>query len=215
MKSIVRCLIQFVFISCILPANKISFAHASLFFLDYTLYSQLLNDLQSDASEDQASSIQNYSSINNQNEIISNYFNLNKKTIQKYNNYLHFSEAERERLKNLSKEMFEFGYDSYMKYAFPLDELDPIHCKGRGPDYSNPDNININDALGDYLLTLVDSLSSLVVFGNSTEFKRASRLVIENLDFDKDNTVQVFEATIRFKLFPYSLRLKLNELNII
>ena len=26
--------------------------------------------------------------------------------------------------------MFTFGYDSYMKYAFPKDELDPIHCTG-------------------------------------------------------------------------------------
>lgn len=61
----------------------------------------------------------------------------------------------------------------------------------------NLDNININDVLGDYLLTLVDSLSTLAVLGNATEFKRASRLVIEQLDFDKNNTVQVFEATIR------------------
>ena len=29
-----------------------------------------------------------------------------------------------------AKEMFTFGYDSYMKFAFPMDELDPIHCKG-------------------------------------------------------------------------------------
>ena len=29
-----------------------------------------------------------------------------------------------------SRKMFTFGYDSYMKYAFPKDELDPIHCTG-------------------------------------------------------------------------------------
>ena len=69
--------------------------------------------------------------------------------------------------------------------------------KGRGPDKNNLNNININDVLGDYLLTLVDSLSTLVILGNSTEFKRASRLVIDNLSFEKNNTVQVFEATIR------------------
>ena len=51
-----------------------------------------------------------------------------------------------------TRQMFTFGYDSYMKYAFPQDELDPIHCKGRGPDYENPSNININDVLGDYSL---------------------------------------------------------------
>ncbi len=75
--------------------------------------------------------------------------------------------------------------------------MDPIHCTGRGPDYLNPDNININDSLGDYLLTLVESMSTLVVLGNSTEFKRAVDLVILNLDFNKNNTVQVFESTIR------------------
>ena len=48
-----------------------------------------------------------------------------------------------------TRQMFTFGYDSYMKYAFPQDELDPIHCKGRGPDHENPSNININDVLGD------------------------------------------------------------------
>ena len=30
-----------------------------------------------------------------------------------------------------TRKMFTFGYDSYMKYAFPQDELDPIHCKGK------------------------------------------------------------------------------------
>ena len=36
------------------------------------------------------------------------------------------------------RKMFYFGYDGYMKYAFPMDELDPINCVGRGPDYDNP-----------------------------------------------------------------------------
>ena len=65
---------------------------------------------------------------------------------------------------------------------------------GRG---NIPDNININDVLGDYLLTLVDSLDTLAVLGNSSEFKNAVSLVIDYLNFDKDSTVQVFEATIR------------------
>lgn len=69
--------------------------------------------------------------------------------------------------------------------------------KGRGPDKINLENININDVLGDYQLTLVDALSTLVVFGNSSEFKRASRLAIQKLNFETNNTVQVFEATIR------------------
>ena len=33
-------------------------------------------------------------------------------------------------------------------------------------DYENPDNININDVLGDYSLTLVDTLDTLAIIGN-------------------------------------------------
>ena len=52
--------------------------------------------------------------------------------------YSYFEESERLRLRDQAKEMFYFGYDGYIKYAFPMDELDPIHCTGRGPDYENP-----------------------------------------------------------------------------
>jgi mannosidase alpha-like ER degradation enhancer 1 len=45
--------------------------------------------------------------------------------------YSHFPEDLRLKLLNETREMFTFGYDSYMKYAFPLDELDPIHCTGK------------------------------------------------------------------------------------
>ena len=49
-----------------------------------------------------------------------------------------FSENERIGLLNTTKEMFYFGYKNYMKYAYPMDELDPIHCTGRGHDHQNP-----------------------------------------------------------------------------
>ena len=35
------------------------------------------------------------------------------------------------------------------------------------------------------------------IMGNSSEFKRAVHLVIDSVTFEKNNTVQVFEATIR------------------
>jgi mannosidase alpha-like ER degradation enhancer 1 len=48
--------------------------------------------------------------------------------------------SERDRLETLEsvRKIFNFGYDNYMKYAYPLDELNPIFCEGRGPDYDNP-----------------------------------------------------------------------------
>ena len=62
---------------------------------------------------------------------------------------------------------------------------------GRGPDIDNPSNLNINDVLGDYSLTLIDSLDTLAVMGNITEFKKAVKLVVDNVSFDKPYTVQV------------------------
>uniref|UniRef100_A0A1B6JXA9 alpha-1,2-Mannosidase n=1 Tax=Homalodisca liturata TaxID=320908 RepID=A0A1B6JXA9_9HEMI len=98
---------------------------------------------------------------------------------------------------NKAKEMFYFGYDNYLEHAFPLDELNPIFCKGRGPDHDNPSNININDILGDYCLTLIDALDTLAVMGNVSRFQEAVAHVVRFVDFDKDNVVQVFEVNIR------------------
>ena len=44
--------------------------------------------------------------------------------------YSYFPESLRLEMLDESRKMFTFGYDSYMKYAFPKDELDPIHCTG-------------------------------------------------------------------------------------
>ncbi len=49
-----------------------------------------------------------------------------------------FTESERKEMLEETRKMFIFGYDNYMRHAFPKDELDPIHCTGRGPDYQNP-----------------------------------------------------------------------------
>lgn len=63
--------------------------------------------------------------------------------------YSYFSDHERLHYKEAAKKMFYYGYDNYMMHAFPEDELNPIYCRGRGPDYLNPSNININDVLGE------------------------------------------------------------------
>lgn len=56
-------------------------------------------------------------------------------TEQKYGS---FSERRRLEMLEEAKKMFYFAYENYMRYAFPKDELDPIHCTGRGPDRENP-----------------------------------------------------------------------------
>ncbi|KAI8849007.1 glycoside hydrolase [Chytridium lagenaria] len=93
--------------------------------------------------------------------------------------------------------MFYHGYDNYLKHAFPKDELNPILCSGRGPDYSDPNNWNINDVLGNFSMTLIDSLDALAILGDKERFEQGVRLVIDNVNFDLDSRVQVFEVTIR------------------
>ncbi|KAM4023298.1 ER degradation-enhancing alpha-mannosidase-like protein 1 isoform 1-T2 [Anomaloglossus baeobatrachus] len=111
--------------------------------------------------------------------------------------YSSFPAGLRLQMREMARGMFSFGYDNYMRFAFPEDELNPILCRGRGPDTGNPSNLNINDVLGNYSLTLIDALDTLAVMGNVSEFQRAVRLVIDTVTFDKDSTVQVFEANIR------------------
>lgn len=52
--------------------------------------------------------------------------------------YSSFPDTLKIKMKGMAKDMFYFGYDNYMKYAFPEDELNPIDCQGRGPDVLNP-----------------------------------------------------------------------------
>ncbi|PSN54149.1 ER degradation-enhancing alpha-mannosidase-like protein 1 [Blattella germanica] len=49
-----------------------------------------------------------------------------------------FPEELRAKMLVEARNMFYFGYDNYMEYAFPMDELNPLLCCGRGPDYDNP-----------------------------------------------------------------------------
>ncbi|KAJ1817695.1 alpha mannosidase-like protein, partial [Coemansia sp. RSA 2675] len=52
--------------------------------------------------------------------------------------------------------------------------------------------------MGDYLLTLVDTLDTLAVLGDKKGFQRAVKNTIKFLpNFDIDSHVQVFEVTIR------------------
>ena len=60
-----------------------------------------------------------------------------------------------------------------------------------------PNRGDIDDALGNFSLTLIDSLDSLVILNNLDEFERAVDLVINNVQFDSDVSVSVFETNIR------------------
>lgn len=106
------------------------------------------------------------------------------------------SEDERIKLKDEARDMFIHGYDSYMKYAYPADELMPLSCKGRyrGVETNRGD---VDDALGNFSLTLIDSLDTLVILGNYSEFEVAINRIINDVSFDSDIVVSVFETNIR------------------
>ncbi|KAI7815960.1 glycoside hydrolase, partial [Gamsiella multidivaricata] len=108
------------------------------------------------------------------------------------------TESRRLLLRNEAKEMFMHGYHGYLNHAFPKDELNPVACTGRGSDRENPNNINVNDVLGDYSLTLIDALDTLAAMREPELFRQAIHLIKRHVhDFDINSRVQVFEVNIR------------------
>ncbi|CAL4885308.1 unnamed protein product [Urochloa decumbens] len=110
-----------------------------------------------------------------------------------------YGRARRLHMKNKVQEMFYHAYDNYMTYAFPHDELKPL-TKSFTDSLSELGNLNLEHLPQDYngsALTLVESLSSLVVLGNLTEFERGILWLSENLTFDVDARINLFECNIR------------------
>ncbi|PCH41185.1 glycoside hydrolase family 47 protein [Wolfiporia cocos MD-104 SS10] len=104
------------------------------------------------------------------------------------------------------RDLWYHGFNKYMSHgksaryalmAFPMDELAPLSCKGRGPDWNNPANIAYNDVAGNFSVTLVDALDTFIVLHDPTGFEEAVRNVMNWVSFDVDTKPQVFETTIR------------------
>ena len=119
--------------------------------------------------------------------------------------------------------MFYHGFENYLQHAFPEDELRPLSCKPLTRDNANPAHIELNDPLGNYSVTLIDSLSTLAILASSpTNAKSRNKALdyfqksVEGLvelygdgsvgdegvgkrarGFDVDSKVQVFETVIR------------------
>lgn len=111
-----------------------------------------------------------------------------------------------------------------MNHAFPEDELRPLSCTPLTRDRQNPGHIEVNDVLGNYSLTLIDSLSTLAILASSPppsklgrnkpleDFQDGIKALVQNYGdgskgpagqgtrawgFDLDSKVQVFETVIR------------------
>ncbi|RDA89528.1 hypothetical protein CP533_1519 [Ophiocordyceps camponoti-saundersi (nom. inval.)] len=138
-------------------------------------------------------------------------------------------------LRQQTVDMFHHGYSNYMRYAFPEDEvwlfslnlayqLRPLTCAPLTRDRDDPSRFALNDALGNYSLTLIDSLSTLAILAGGPrdgpytgpkalrDFQRAitdfvrhygdgrhgpSATGLRATGFDLDSKVQVFETVIR------------------
>jgi hypothetical protein len=110
-------------------------------------------------------------------------------------NTYHMADGERALIQAEVREMFYHGYNKYMQHGFPWDELKPLTCVGRRWD--RRERGTLDDSLGGFLLTLVDSLDMLAILDDRAEFKRGVQLLIEHLKFDRNITVSMFETTIR------------------
>ncbi|XP_018408472.1 PREDICTED: ER degradation-enhancing alpha-mannosidase-like protein 3 isoform X3 [Nanorana parkeri] len=106
------------------------------------------------------------------------------------------TKEEKTKLRAQVLEMFDHAYGNYMEHAYPADELMPLTCRGRirGQEPSRGD---VDDALGKFSLTLIDTLDTLVVLNKTQEFEDAVRKVINDVNLDNDIVVSVFETNIR------------------
>ncbi|XP_043941240.1 ER degradation-enhancing alpha-mannosidase-like protein 3 isoform X2 [Protopterus annectens] len=106
------------------------------------------------------------------------------------------TKEEKRRLRDQVKEMFDHAYSSYMEHAYPADELMPLTCRGRVRG-QEPSRGDVDDALGRFSLTLIDTLDTLVVLNKTEAFEEAVRKVIKDVHLDNDIVVSVFETNIR------------------
>lgn len=105
-------------------------------------------------------------------------------------------ELDVKELRERAHSLFMHGYKNYMDHAYPADELMPLSCKGRIRGIT-PTRGDVDDSLGNFSLTLIDSLDTLIVMQEYEEFERSVNLVIKDVKFDADFIVSVFETNIR------------------
>ncbi|XP_056628408.1 ER degradation-enhancing alpha-mannosidase-like protein 3 isoform X1 [Triplophysa dalaica] len=103
---------------------------------------------------------------------------------------------EKSKLRNQVLEMFDHAYQNYMDHAYPADELMPLTCRGRVRGLE-PSRGDIDDALGKFSLTLIDTLDTLALLNKTVEFEEAVRRVVTDVRLDNDIVVSVFETNIR------------------
>uniref|UniRef100_A0A8B9KSG3 alpha-1,2-Mannosidase n=1 Tax=Astyanax mexicanus TaxID=7994 RepID=A0A8B9KSG3_ASTMX len=72
----------------------------------------------------------------------------------------------------------------------------PLTCRGRVRGLE-PSRGDVDDALGKFSLTLIDTLDTLVLLNKTEEFEEAVKRVLKDVRLDNDIVVSVFETNIR------------------
>lgn len=86
------------------------------------------------------------------------------------------------------KEMMRFAWDNYKRFAWGENELRPVSKQGHSSNLFG----SLKGA------TIVDALDTLYLMGMFEEFEAASEWVEQNLDFNMNAEISVFEVNIRF-----------------
>ena len=110
-----------------------------------------------------------------------------------------FTEAMRAAAAAEVRRMFHHGYDSYLRHAFPHDELKPLtktYTDSLG-ELGNLRREHLSSSYRGVALTLIDATSTLAVLGNASEFAKNVRWMSRHLNFDQDVRVNAFECNIR------------------
>ena len=97
-------------------------------------------------------------------------------------------------LREEARGIFYHGFNAYMKHAYPWDELKPLSCTGGSGERERG---TLDDSLGGFSTTLVDSLDMLALIGDYAGFRKYVRMVIRDVHFDRNVNVSVFETNIR------------------
>ena len=98
-------------------------------------------------------------------------------------------------LREETRAAFFHSYDAYLTHAYPHDELKPLSCAPR--THLNKTRGTLDDVLGGFMLTLVDSLDMLLLMREYERFSEAVEMMKKELTFDRDVSVSVFETNIR------------------
>ncbi|XP_051511117.1 mannosyl-oligosaccharide 1,2-alpha-mannosidase IA-like [Myxocyprinus asiaticus] len=86
------------------------------------------------------------------------------------------------------KEMMQFAWDNYKRYAWGSNELRPVSKQGHSSNLFG----SLKGA------TIVDALDTLYIMEMYDEFDAATEWVERNLDFNMNAEISVFEVNIRF-----------------